>query len=947
LVEKDDYEKWAAQAMPTDLYKQVTDKYGPAPGEYLATERDGKQYMAVAQVQFGNVVVLPQPMAAAGGDAFAIVHGAKSPPPHTYIGSYLWTRFGFKADAIIHFGTHGSLEFTPQKQVALSSYDWPDVLVGTMPHFYLYTIANVGEGIIAKRRGYGNLVSHLNPPFMESDLRNEFRLLNEKIRIYYNKPEAAKEAASLEVKKLAVELGLHRDLQLDSNITKPYSFEEIEKVENFADELGNEKMMGQPYTLGIPYEADKITSSAMAMSADPIAYSIAALDRERRTVTAEQLRNKSYFTQRYLDPAKRFVANVLSGKTKVSDNEILALANIKPAQLDAAHKFADSKKPKSMAQIMAERAKQAPTAQMGGNGKPQGKPEMQGKPEGAVLSDSDKKQLAAILEIERTMNNINQYKHNLSISPDSEMASLVNALNGGYIAPSPGGDAVANPNTLPTGRNLYSVNAEATPSESAWDKGVMLGKSTLETYVKRNGTYPRKISYTFWSGEFIESEGATIAQVLYMLGVEPVRDAFGRVSDLRLIPSNELGRPRVDVVVQTSGQFRDLGASRLVLISRAVDMAAAAPKGEFDNFVADGTLETERLLIEKGASPQSARQMSLYRVFGGVNGNYGAGIMGMVESGDRWENEAEVAKTYINNMGAFYGSAKEWGEFNQNLLEAVLHNTDLVVQPRQNNTWGPLSLDHVYEFMGGMNLAVRNVTGKDPEAYFSDYRNRNNVRMQEVKEAIGVEARTTIFNPAFIKEQMKGGASSADNFAETVRNTYGWNVMKPKAIDNEMWNKLYSVYVKDEYELGVKEFFERNNTASLQEITAVMLETARKGYWKASAQQLKDVAQLHTQLVKDHKAACSEFVCDNAKLRSFIAENVSQQQASDYSAGISAARDANVGNGKAMVLKKDQQTSNASSTDEATSSNTYVWWIVGIALLLAVLVIARLRNKKN
>jgi cobaltochelatase CobN len=127
----------------------------------------------------------------------------------------------------------------------------------------------------------------------------------------------------------------------------------------------------------------------------------------------------------------------------------------------------------------------------------------------------------------------------------------------------------------------------------------------------------------------------------------------------------------------------------------------------------------------------------------------------------------------------------------------------------------------------------------------------------------------------------------------------------------------------------------------------VMLETARKGYWKASAQQLKDVAQLHTQLVKDHKAACSEFVCDNAKLRSFIAENVSQQQASDYSAGISAARDANVGNGKAMVLKKEQQTSNASSTDEATSSNTYVWWIVGIALLLAVLVIARLRNKKN
>jgi len=930
LIEKSEYESWASQALPADLYKEVTDKYGPAPGDYYSTEMDGKQYMAVARVQFGNVVVLPQPMPALGDNQFAIVHGAKSPPPHTYIGSYLWSRFGFKADALIHFGTHGSLEFTPQKQVALSSYDWPDRLVGTMPHFYLYTIANVGEGIIAKRRGYGNLISHLNPPFMESDMRGDFRLLNEKIRIYYNKPESAKEQASLDVKKVAVKLGINRDLQLDSNLAKSYSFEEIEKIENFADELGNEKMLGQPYTLAVPYEKDKIETSVMAMSADPIAYSLAAIDRERGTVTPEQLRNKAYFTQHYLDPSKQFVSKVLKGQLQVTDNEVIILAKIQPSQLEGAHHYAESKKPKSMAQMMAVRAK-APA------GNPHAAPS---------LSESDKKQFNAILEMERTVKNILVYKQNLTISPDAELTSMVNALNGGYIAPSPGGDAVANPNTTPTGRNMFSVNAEATPSESAWDKGVMLAKSTLETYQKRNGAYPRKISYTFWSGEFIESEGATIAQVLYMLGVEPVRDPFGRVSDLRLIPSNELQRPRIDVVVQTSGQFRDLGASRLSLISRAVEMAANAKDNEFENYVATGTVETERLLIEKGASPQSARQMSLYRIFGGVNGNYGTGIMGMVENGDRWENEAEVAKTYINNMGAFYGSEKEWGQFNENLLEAVLHNTDLVIQPRQNNTWGPLSLDHVYEFMGGMNLAVRQVTGKDPEAYFSDYRNRNNVRMQEVKEAIGVEARTTIFNPAFIKEQMKGGASSADNFAETVRNTYGWNVMKPKAIDNELWDKLYQVYVQDEYKLGVKEFFEQANPASLQEMTAVMLETARKGYWKASAEQLKNVSQLHTQLVTTYKAACTEFVCDNAKLRTFITNNVDAQQATAYQNGISAAREAGTRNGQAMVLKKDQQSPSTSAENTQSTDNHIVLWIAGAVALVALLLIARWRNKK-
>lgn len=182
-------------------------------------------------------------------------------------------------------------------------------------------------------------------------------------------------------------------------------------------------------------------------------------------------------------------------------------------------------------------------------------------------------------------------------------------------------------------------------------------------------------------------------------------------------------------------------------------------------------------------------------------------------------------------MGAVYGSEKEWGEMKSGLLRAVLHHTDVVVQPRQSNTWGALSLDHVYEFMGGMNLAVRNVTGKDPEAYFADYRNRNRVRMQDLKEAIGVESRSTIFNPEYIKEVMKGGASSASQITEVVTNTYGWNVTKPEVIDDAMWNQIYDVYVTDSYKLGTEDFFKQQNPAALQEITAVMLETARKGMW--------------------------------------------------------------------------------------------------------------------
>lgn len=441
----------------------------------------------------------------------------------------------------------------------------------------------------------------------------------------------------------------------------------------------------------------------------------------------------------------------------------------------------------------------------------------------------------AVAEVERTIKNVGNYKNALMTSPEEELNSLLNALKGGYTAPTPGGDPIANPNALPTGRNMYAINAEATPTESAWEKGIALAKQTIDTYKQRhNDSIPRKVSYTLWSSEFIETGGATIAQVLYMLGVEPVRDAFGRVSDLKLIPSAELGRPRIDVVVQTSGQLRDIAASRLFLINRAVEMAATAKDDKFENQVAASVIEAERVLTEKGVSPKDAREMASFRVFGGANGMYGTGIQGMVESGDRWESESEIADTYLNNMGAFYGDEKHWEVFQKFAFEAALNSTDVVVQPRQSNTWGALSLDHVYEFMGGMNLAVRNVTGKDPDAYLSDYRNRNNMKMQELKEAVGVESRTTILNPTYIKEKMKGGASAASEVAQTVTNTYGWNVMKPAAIDKELWDNIYDVYVKDEYKLNVKDFFEKQNPAALQEVTAVMMETARKGYWKAS-----------------------------------------------------------------------------------------------------------------
>lgn len=1015
LVTAHQFAGWTQKALSKKMIKEMNQLYGSFPGKYMATD-DGK--LAVARLQFGNVALLPQVMAGVGGDSFKIVHGTDQAPPYTYVASYLWARYGFSADALIHFGTHGSLEYTPRKQVALGSNDWSDRLIGVVPHFYIYTIGNVGEAMIAKRRTYAQTQSYLTPPFKESELRQTYKQLSDAIQSYEKKASAEQ---SLKVKALTVKMGIARELGLDAKqMNKPYSADEIARVENYAEELANEKITGKLYTLGVPYDNDDVRTSVYAMATDPIAYGMLAVDKLKGRAQEGVEKHKQLFDRLYLSKARNTVTQLL-GSASVSDEYICRYVGITPAELQMARKVeamqaapdpiqmmmqmadqiggAKETKPKkvdhrTVSELRAAKVshkKRVPQmsreafekmeqtgrfpdkmmeaikkgqkwyqedlkrAKMAKAGK--GKSSQTGrssKDKGMMMSKAPKytrqqiRLAQAITTVEHALQNVGKYSEALRQSPLNEMSSLMNALNGGFTAPSPGGDLIVNPNTLPTGRNLFSINVENTPSEDAWEKAKELCDNTIKMYCERHkGEYPRKVSYTLWSSEFIETEGATIAQILYMLGVEPVRDAFGRVTDLRLIPSKQLGRPRIDVVVQTSGQLRDLAASRLFLINKAIEMAANAKGDKYDNLVKAGVTESERLLVEKGMSPKEAREVSMYRVFGGVNGNYGTGIQEMVTAGDRWDKESQIAEVYMNNMGAFYGDEKNWETVRKAAFEAALTRTDVVVQPRQSNTWGALSLDHVYEFMGGMNLAVRNVTGKDPDAYLADYRNHSNMRMQEVKEAIGIESRTTIFNPAYIKEKMKGGASSASTFAEIVTNTYGWNVMKPKAIDKEMWDEIYNVYVKDKYNLGTKEFFDKQNPAALMEMTAVMMESARKGMWKATPQQLKDIAKLHIETVNKYKPSCSGFVCNNAKLRNYIASKTDAASAKEYQQNVEQIRDAEAAKNssdKGMVMKKETLNEDAQKTTTVVSGI-----VVGVIVIVAFVLLAILirRRRKN
>ena len=431
-----------------------------------------------------------------------------------------------------------------------------------------------------------------------------------------------------------------------------------------------------------------------------------------------------------------------------------------------------------------------------------------------------------------------------------------------------------------------------------------------------------------------------------MMGVEPVWDSFGRVGDVRVIPSEELGRPRIDVVIQTSGQFRDLAASRLFLLTKAIQMVSALPEEPYANQVSAGSVDIEKELVNAGIPPKEARELSTERIFGGLQGRYDTGIKELINAGDQWETQKDIAEVYLHNMGAFYGSQEKWSEFKEGMFRAAIKNTDVLIQPRQNNTWGALSLDHVYEFMGGMNAAIKEVTGKNPDAYLADYRNHKNMRMQELKEAVGVEARSTILNPKYIKEMMKGKGGSAKQITDIVTNMHGWEATRPELIDDALWNEVFNTYIEDKQQLGITNFLQKENVAALQEVTAVMLEVARKGMWKASSEQISKLAEVHTSLTEQYGVSSSQFSSENKKLQDYIAQKASPEKAKAYKQQLVQAQqsqNAPANNQDAKVLKKEE--SNAGGTQTKVSLNALWIGALVVAIFVALIVFIRKRRK--
>ncbi len=1067
LIPAESYAEWFAHALSEKRQRDTIERWGSIPGQQMVTESDGKPHLVVSRIRMGNVVIMPQPTVGSGGadeDEIKSIHGTDRAPPHFYLAAYLWAQHGFQADAIVHFGTHGSLEFTYGKSVCLSRDCWPDILIGDLPHVYPYIVNNVGEGMVAKRRSYAVLTSHLTPPFTQSGLYGDLSLLHEKLHVLETEEDPLlKRETRRTVTQMVRDLDLARDLDLpkDAGAERLLTDEEIGKVDRLIHEISSKTITDGLHVLGRPFSDEQIRNTTLLMLGEPGYDTLLELtgrashpemiqerhELARRLVngvlageiTAEQFFDEAELVAlreeqskaRTPEPSGRMEMVTTSGGESGDTAKLIKIANDLIQEAKSAgllHSVlcgcpgcqawvkANPDRVKAITQAMAaarggkpQRSEtQGPHGQSREHGKAHSHkdgghvhshkhgdnehahehgnehahkqdahehgdephshvhgdeqshkhtdhahthkhddkehPHEHGDPladpkdshrsrqhdagtpihkgghsrfpknedrsdtrephsrersdaphthahshdhgEGSsghapidltafwgdassrpevVGSQEDK---LAFLDL---MDNIQRYADALRNSPGFELTHVVRALDGRYVSPSDGGDPLFNPESTPTGRNLYAISAVKTPSEEAWRVGRMLARQIIERHKGETGRYPRQVAFTLWGSEFIRSKGTTLAEIMYLIGVRPVYNSRGTVHDVELIPPDELGRPRIDVLVQTSGQFRDAGASRIELLDKAITMVAELPDETIPNFVRDGSAATEQELKKQGFAPKQAREFSTARIFGSAaNQGYGTGIMGLVEKGDQWEDESQVADQYMRNMGGVYRNGKTWGTYYDGVMGAAMQGTELVIHPRSSNTWGPLSLDHVYEFMGGLTASIRHKTGKDPTGYFSDLRTRGRPKATTSVAAIREEARTTLWNPKFILGMQREGASAAGSLTETVRNMYGWNVMQPSAIDQQMWDETYRVFIEDKHDLEMRKYFEDKNPYALQDMTAVMLETARKGYWRPSEDVLQELARVHAELVAKFGAACSYETCGNQQLQEFL-----------------------------------------------------------------------------
>lgn len=757
-----DYRRWF-DTLPSSAREAIVERWGEPEEHWALREGEHDARFLLPALALDHLLLMPQPpRAGRPGEAY---HDLYSPPDHLYLAAYLYLRQRFAADALVHFGTHGTQEWLPGKSRGLAIDDLALLPLGNLPVIYPYIQDNVGEALQARRRGRAVTISHQTPPFSPGGLHDELSELHAAIHQYQQLDQGGVRQRTAErILSLAEQGGMLADLGLDQR-TAQDDFDAF--VAGLHDHLHALSATLVPLGLHVFGEP-----------ANP----------ERRLVTVMQQLGDDYPRALGLDPGETL-----------------------PSELDALEH--------SGAWRLLHRHLR----------------------EGAALDQLADPELRTLLERAQAFD--------AHLAETGETEALLTALDGGFVAPGPGGDPVRNPE-VPSGRNLYGFEADKLPSRDAFDAGQAALGQLIERYRdEHDGQVPTKLAFSLWSSEAMRHLGVVESELLHALGLRPVWDAGGRVRSLEIVPREQLGRPRIDVVVQITGVYRDQFDGFMRLLAEAIDRLAVLD--EADSPIIANNRTTVSRLVAQDVPAAEAERLARVRLFGNAPGDYGSGVSALAQDSTAWEGDGALAEQYLTRLGHGYGAKGAIAmPAGSGLFAAQLSGVQAALMARSSQLHGMLSTDHPFEFLGGMAAAIRHLDGDSPALYVADLRQRA-PSLTGADAFIATEMRARYLNPRWIGAMQQEGYAGTLEILDAVDNLWGWQATAPSTVRADQWQAVHDTFVRDQRELGLDAWFERHNPSAQARLIERLAEAIRKGYWDADQRTRQELSERWQTLAQE------------------------------------------------------------------------------------------------
>lgn len=775
---RDLFEPWH-RALPEPVRNKMTDDWGKIPGDLFSY----KDTLYFAGLLDGNVFLTIQPPRGYLQKTDAIYHDLHLSPPHQYLAHYRWIKHVFKADAVLHVGKHGSLEWLPGKALGLSEECYPDLAIMDLPNIYPYIINDPSEGTQAKRRSYCCIVDHLTPVYTNADLYEDLTEVERALNNYSDatRHDPGKLPTLAELLWDAVERAdLHHDLGVSKGEVLGDANSFVARLHAHLSELADTMIADGLHTMGQIPEGDRLAEFLTQLVRLP--------NGDVPSLREEVLAIAGYDYDALL--SRR--GENMSGAIGETGGQLIARAHDIARRLIGALAARDFD-----ASAVSE------LAQKYCNGS---HPRLQ-----RVL-----RYVAEVIvpDLRRTR---------------EEIESTLKAFCGEFVPPGPSGaPSRGQADILPTGRNFYSLDPRIIPSPGAWKVGKALGDALLERYRKEEGQYPASVGIILWGGPTMRSKGDDVAEILYLLGVRPVWQPNGVVSGLEIVPTSELGRPRIDVIPRISGFFRDAFPNLVDLIDEAVRMVAALQEVPDSNFVRRNVLKDLADLRRNGTSEEEAWRQATLRVFGCPPGTYGAGVAELVES-KQWETRKDLGDIYIRYSAHAYGRGV-YGTQTPQLFKNLLSRMDVTVKNEDSREYDMMSCTDFYNYYGGLIAAVSSVRGTMPLALVGDSSDPKRVVLRTTQEEAKHVLRARLLNPKWLEGLKRHGYKGAGDISKVMDIVIGWDATS-EVMEDWMYQRVADKYALDP---EMREWLKKVNPYALQNILDKLLETIQRGMWNAS-----------------------------------------------------------------------------------------------------------------